>query len=1319
MRHLLSLRRVAVALLLLVAFLSQGTWALAGTTGGLSGTVTDDKGAPVAGAAVKAVSPSETVSQTTDASGHFGFLSLAPDTYTVSITKDGFNPNSYTGVTVFADQALTLSFRLTPSLKVIANTTSKTSASLVSSSRTSDVYAVTAAQQNAVKGLGGGYNLDSAYAGIYSQPGVQGQVGVYGFGQVFYIRGSAYSQVGYEFDGVPVNRAFDNYNANSLSDTGTQQTEVYTGGSPAGATSPTLAGYINQVIKTGTYPGTATAVGGIGSPNFYHKLDFEGGGATPDRLFSWYAGIRGVNSSYPFINNQNGGNLSADGSNQYGISGISTSPLAILLLPAYNNGPWSTCSNTGAPAAGSQTIFGIPTCQSYSPVGSGQLSFPSYTADRENVFNFHFGIPHHHDGGKDDVQLLYDNFAYLSTYADTINASGGLANINKAYYGWGGPTGYGAQFGLGPYPGEGGPYSDLCAFNAFFGGCATSGPSTVPYLDKQIFAPGTAFGQNASTANAVTYFAPNTGTNRAVGQGINPNDGGGIWNNGSIIKLQYQKNIGSSAFVRLMGYTFYSSWLQNNPASPAAFGLGAYGYFGTGAGYPTFDYELSTHTRGIQLDAEDQVNAQNLLSLTGNYTTASVTRWNNQFYSAPSHPTNLTDANGNCYSVATGSLGSCLSSSTGGTYDFPTGGWATNNACANTPAGSAACAAGAAFTVTVPGGYGTLNQVVPKFTSLALTDEIRPNDKIDLNVGLRYENYTYDFPSTVNSEFNFWFRTAQNSYCYDPATGQPVLNPVTPTSNASLVTPVIAPNLFAGQNPALCYAGNTLNPLVANSGRQAVHPNGLDGNTLYTNVGVSSISHPLWSPRIGGTYTFDPDTVLRVNYGRYTQPTETAFEQYENASGRGAATFDFTHFFGLGFNTPVHNNPVQVSNNYDLSVEHHFTNTDWSAKLSPFYRYTTNQIVTVSLGGNFASGINAGTQKTTGVELAIQKGDPSRNGLSGQLSYTYTYGVIRYSNLSNGSNTISTLNNFIRSYNGLTSFCATHAGSSQCPTGALADAFPYYCAGVPTGPNATNQGVATVAACTLLGGHAIQNAYYNLPAQGFLDPNGYYPAYANNPPYTAPDGVAGTALSPNQFTGFVQYKHDRWTATVQGVLQQGNSYGSPTAVIGLDPRSCGANQVGIAGVGTGLQLYPNYQTCGSSAFTSSGSLAIPNPVTGRFDTLSQYRNPWVFNMGLQFGYDVSSTIHAQLTLANVVNTCFGGTSTSWSSAYPANGYVCGWAPNGFSYIGSQPGAGFFYGTSGRDAANGTAPYPNWMNQPYSPLTGALPFQAYLNVSVKL
>src|SRR5580704_9487737 len=107
-----TLRQVVVALILLVSFLCQGTWALAGTTGGLSGQVTDDKGAPVAGAAVKVSSPSQTASATTDAGGHYSFLALAPDTYTVSATKDGYTPASYPGVTVFADNTETIAITL-------------------------------------------------------------------------------------------------------------------------------------------------------------------------------------------------------------------------------------------------------------------------------------------------------------------------------------------------------------------------------------------------------------------------------------------------------------------------------------------------------------------------------------------------------------------------------------------------------------------------------------------------------------------------------------------------------------------------------------------------------------------------------------------------------------------------------------------------------------------------------------------------------------------------------------------------------------------------------------------------------------------------------------------------------------------------------------------------------------------------------------------------------------------------------------------------------------------------------------------------------
>ena len=78
-----TLRRVTVALMLLVAFLIQGTWALAGTTGGVTGTVRTSDGTPIAGVTVTAQAPSATVSTTTDATGHFSFLTLSPDTYTL------------------------------------------------------------------------------------------------------------------------------------------------------------------------------------------------------------------------------------------------------------------------------------------------------------------------------------------------------------------------------------------------------------------------------------------------------------------------------------------------------------------------------------------------------------------------------------------------------------------------------------------------------------------------------------------------------------------------------------------------------------------------------------------------------------------------------------------------------------------------------------------------------------------------------------------------------------------------------------------------------------------------------------------------------------------------------------------------------------------------------------------------------------------------------------------------------------------------------------------------------------------------------------
>jgi hypothetical protein len=428
-------------------------------------------------------------------------------------------------------------------------------------------------------------------------------------------------------------------------------------------------------------------------------------------------------------------------------------------------------------------------------------------------------------------------------------------------------------------------------------------------------------------------------------------------------------------------------------------------------------------------------------------------------------------------------------------------------------------------------------------------------------------------------------------------------------------------------------------------------------------------------------------------------------------AGKYAAQNDFSRFWGFGFTNPGHDNPVQTSNNADFSSEKRLHGTDVTLKASPFYRYTTHQSVSVPLGPNFVSAVNLGTQRSYGVEFQIQKGDPTRDGLSGAVSYTYTNAKIRYENAPNGTNAIDTINNYIKAYNALTKA----GGGSPCydPTNVIA-----------TGNAGSDCSKAT----------DIVNPYYNQSQQGLLDRTGWYDTFPNSPPEDAPAFGGPSAISPNFFTGWLNYKHGKLDIAPNFVLSQGQSYGNPTAMYGLDPRTCGDNQNGavfaasggnagtppVAGVGSQYGEDANYYSCGASLATSSGYLAIPDPYTGSFDGVGQYREPWQFNLGAMIQYQLSPKVTATLNLANIVNRCFGGSSTAWSKAFPANNYVCGYADyNAYSWTGTQPGAGFFYGASPTDPANGTQPFSKALLYPYSTLAGGLPFQAYLQVQVKL
>ena len=297
----------ASAIIAAIALCALPFSSYAGTTGAIRGHVVDSvTHAPLANASVTASAPTQSATVVTDGSGNFTFISLGPDTYTLSVTKTGYDPQSQAGVTVLADQSSNVTIAMVPSLKTIAAVQSRTGASLVKPGTTSDVYSVGPAGQRAATALGGSGSLNQAYSAIASAPGVSMPSGQQAWYQSVYIRGGDYDQVAYEFDGVPVIRESDGAPITTLAALGQQEVQVYTGGTPATSDSPGLAGYINQVIKSGTTPGYINLDGGIGGPTFYHKLLFEAGGASPNRNFSYYIGTAAANQGYRYGNQFNG-----------------------------------------------------------------------------------------------------------------------------------------------------------------------------------------------------------------------------------------------------------------------------------------------------------------------------------------------------------------------------------------------------------------------------------------------------------------------------------------------------------------------------------------------------------------------------------------------------------------------------------------------------------------------------------------------------------------------------------------------------------------------------------------------------------------------------------------------------------------------------------------------------------------------------------------------------------------------------------------------------------------------------------------------------
>ncbi len=1158
-------RRVSAGLLSAVLFLVSMVPVFAGTTGGLRGRVTDrDTHLGIAGVRVTLASPSQTATTTTDASGGFIFLSLNPDTYTISVAPTGYDTSVQAGLTIVSDQVQTAGVQVVKTIKTIGRTTSRTASNIVRPGTTSDVYSVNAAAQEAAQALGGPGSLNQAYSGMASEPGISVPQGQQGWNQLVYVRGGDYEDVAVELDGIPMQRASDSAPQSTLSSLGQQELQVYSGGAPASADASGLSGYVNQVIRSGTYPGFKDLQLGVGGPAFYHKASFEIGGASANRNFSYYLGFSGVNQDYRYNDQFNG-----------------ASNIDKFFYPLY------VPSASGAGVYdGSATPYFV----------NGQNYSIANTNDRETIANFHFGLPHKHGEGKDDIQLLYVTSEIVADFYGSVNDLGGINNVTNALS---------EEYG----PGTTAIYEDNYIYN---------GSLLTPLKGNEALTP---------------FLFPSSGSHAFGSTPLNGNLREQNDNGIGLVKLQYQKNINDRSYFRLFGYSNYSNWFINGPVSA-----------NLDHGGEIADYEVNAHGYGVNARYENQLNTKNLLTATASYQTQKLGTYSNGS-NGGQITTNLIDPSGNCYTPGTGVYASCFTPvAQGGSLNVVTqfGSTPVPLIAGIPPAGSPAAAHGAYWAVTENGQNAQVDNVTPFFTAYSLSDQFRPSDKLTINAGLRFENFLYRLDDTAGGypARAFWFNAYNRENCY--TAGQPA------TVSSGAVNPL------TGAFPA-CGAGNI--PLV--------------------NTEPKTSQYSALQPRAGTTYTLNPDTVLRASYGRYAQQPGTSYQEF-NTVQQNLPNF-ISQFLPYGYNSPYHETAPSYSNSYDFSLEKHLHGTDYSFKLTPFYRATQGELQSVPIGSQgVLDGINTGTGRNYGVEFQFSKGDFGRQGLSYQLAYTFTQSKIRFGNFQSGNNFIDNLNAYIKQYNAFTKTCAANPASSLCgttPTGVAASAC--YVAGAP-------------APCTAAGSY--DNPYWNATPEVTFDRTGEYTPYDILP--SAFQGANGF-VTPTVVTGVLNYRRGKLVLTPSATYSSGSFYGSPLTWPGYDPTTC----TGATATAT-LQ-----QTC-------TGSLFIPDLYTGKFDNQGAFREPTRLTANFQIAYELNPHVRAVLTLTGLIDHCYQR-GYAWDN--PATCVYAQLPSNGLAPVGN-----FLDGTGIPTPPQLKYPYSSWYNNSQTGYVGQrIPFGAFLNFEVRL
>jgi hypothetical protein len=610
--------------------------ALAGVTGNISGHVDDPQGNPVADARVNAASPSQSLSGSTDSHGFFSILNLSPDTYTVTASKDGYDTSTVAGVTVQADQSAAVNFMLRPAARSLGKVLVSATASVVSKTVTGDLYSVNANTLSRYQGSSGGAET------LYSQNGVVGSLpgvtrsfgsggGYFGNGTLSF-RGGSTDQVGFELEGIPLNRGFDAANGTSFTTNGIGSLEVYTGGEPADA-GRSMSGYINEEIQRGSYPGGADFTGATGGPAFNHTLQADVYGGTPDRRFTYFISTLAQNQGYNFVDRSNLDNTS---------------------FPIAANDPGCGAFNAQIVANFSTSYMKCVPQTLDMPISQGawQNFVNPYAAIRDTVGNFHYLI--NHNGLSDDIQALY-----LVGGTETPFLYAG-PNIDPALY------------------------CEGMGFNAFFTNCFINGSGQFTWAYGQPYIGGLNKPYSMNAYGLYTWPSSGGSTGPLPSWYVD-----GQTTEESVEKLSYTRSLSATSFLRVYGYSLFSSWNFDQATN---------GFLGDSF------YQLHDNASGYTVNYQNQLNQQNLLRIDADYTRDVTLRYNY----APNYFPDFFTGNVQCGTLSTGTLADC------------------------NPGDNVA---------VIGGPYAYWNNINPVNVDGAIADSLRAGNKWLFDLGLRWDRF--------------------------------------------------------------------------------------------------------------------------------------------------------------------------------------------------------------------------------------------------------------------------------------------------------------------------------------------------------------------------------------------------------------------------------------------------------------------------------------------------------------------------------------------------------------------------------------------------